>query len=162
MRKILKYATSPFSKYFDLSGRSNRLEFWYFTIMCVGIQILFKNISDVISVIFTFIILIPIFSLSVRRLHDQGRSLFFLIWSIIPTIIGLLLTIINIYRSLISAGLQDNVDIEAISGPVGGALKATAVGLIVSIVIYYITMSIRGSKGENKYGMPDKVDKLFD
>ncbi len=47
--------------------------------------------------------------------------------------IGLLGTVIGIYRALISIGLAGQADIGKIAGPVGEALIMTAIGLLVAV-----------------------------
>ena len=84
---------SFWTRYFDFQGRSSRSEFWwvqlFLFIVGFGGSFLagfFIFISPVITQLFYVIlllfqlgVLIPSIALSVRRLHDTGRSGFFLL-----------------------------------------------------------------------------------
>lgn len=56
-----------FKKYFDFEGRASRSEYWWFYL---GAYI----ISSVTLGIGGFILIIPLYSSCVRRLHDVNRS----------------------------------------------------------------------------------------
>lgn len=73
-----------FKKYFVFSGRASRSEFWWFYLFCI---VLFP------LGIFTFI---PHLAVTVRRLHDTGRSGFFLLIPIFFAFFGMVLASIAI------------------------------------------------------------------
>ena len=84
-------------KFFEFNGRASRSEFWYFVLfnLLVSIVILFLDIiifgEDLyvspLSDIYTLLIYIPSLALNVRRLHDVGKSGWWLL--IIITGIGI-------------------------------------------------------------------------
>lgn len=89
--------------YFNFSGRAQRKEFWLFMfvytvaiILSVVIDNLFFK-SDIetsnlpLTIIFSLVTFIPYFSVTVRRLHDIGKSGWFLLLGIIPLIGPLIL-----------------------------------------------------------------------
>ena len=93
---------SAFRNYVNFSGRSRRPEYWYFVLFLflVGIVtgladfgIFHTPESDIgpFSAIFVLATLIPSLSVAVRRLHDIGRSGWFLLLALIPVIGALLL-----------------------------------------------------------------------
>ena len=47
--------------------------------------------------------------------------------------VGLLGTVIGIYRALINIGLSGSASIDKVAGPVGEALIMTAIGLLVAV-----------------------------
>ena len=47
--------------------------------------------------------------------------------------VGLLGTVIGIYRALINIGIAGSASIDKVAGPVGGALIMTAIGLLVAV-----------------------------
>lgn len=83
--------------YAGFSGRSNRAEFWYFTLgnFIVGFVLGFIDgllqLSMVLSLLYFLAILIPSFAVSFRRLHDIGKSAWWLLIAFIPFIGGLVL-----------------------------------------------------------------------
>ena len=88
-----------FRKYFNFSGRARGSEFWYFTLFCILLNIV-ASILDVsiggyafedagpLATITSLVLFVPQLSVQVRRLHDTGKSAYWLLWGL--TIIGLL------------------------------------------------------------------------
>ena len=66
-----------FSKIITVDGRARRSEFWYFwlftVIIGVVLSLFFKEDSTIVGLV-NIIIYITTFSVSIRRLHDTGRS----------------------------------------------------------------------------------------
>lgn len=104
----MKYFITALKNYGKLSGRARRKEYWYFIlfnlIISFGIS-LFENIlyfsghggnirSNIplaapigyFSLIYFLFIITPSFTVSVRRLHDTGRSAWFLLLIFIPAV----------------------------------------------------------------------------
>lgn len=81
---ILEALKLFFRRYADFKGRSRRSEYWWATL---GISIIGAVISEVlgdISWIWSLAILVPTLSLSVRRLHDIGRSGWWYLIHLVP------------------------------------------------------------------------------
>ena len=97
-----------FKKYFDSMGRASRSEFWYFTLFCIIANFIAitlsailqgmtfddvlndeSNFLGIIDMIVYFILLIPMFTVTWRRMHDINRSGWWILITI--TIIGILL-----------------------------------------------------------------------
>ena len=81
-------------QYGDFNGRARRKEYWMFVLF----NIIFTGIATLISpklyAIYTLAVLIPNLAVSVRRLHDVGKSgwwqlLAFTIIGLIPLIVWL-------------------------------------------------------------------------
>ncbi|MDR2956525.1 MAG: DUF805 domain-containing protein [Prevotella sp.] len=80
--KVLKY------HYADFNGRARRKEYWMFTLVAAGILIticilatllspistILSNIIIISGVFFSLIIIIPSIALITRRMHDIGKS----------------------------------------------------------------------------------------
>ena len=92
---------SGFSKYFNVSSRSSRSEYWSFTIFVLLCSMIAATVDasflgvdpnasnyGPIQAIFAILTFIPSFTVSVRRLHDVNRSGWWLL--IVLTIIGIL------------------------------------------------------------------------
>ena len=62
--------------------------------------------------------------------------------------VGLLGTVIGIYRALINIGLAGSASIDKVAGPVGEALIMTAIGLLVAVpaVFAYNWLMARNKK----------------
>lgn len=87
--------TNVFKKTLDFKSRSRRKEYWMFILWTSIISVVLSIVELVLnleiapdlgllSTIFSLVILIPSISLSVRRLHDIGRTGWWLLLSFIP------------------------------------------------------------------------------
>lgn len=89
-----------FTRCFDFDGRSRRKEYWYMAIWfwifylaaLVSAVVLTGDALDAMTVIMpvigvaSFIALIPNLSLTVRRLHDIGKSGWNILWNMVPVV----------------------------------------------------------------------------
>jgi len=89
-------------KYFVLKSRSGRREFWTFFFCNLAIGIVFGILSgipgirilfSVVSGLFFLAILIPSFTVGIRRLHDTNRSGFWTFLAFIP-LVGVIILIV--------------------------------------------------------------------
>lgn len=80
-----------FKKSFQIKGRASKSEFWWFTLFYFIAIFLLVMINETLAIIFLLIILPASICVTVRRLHDQGKSGFFYFISIIPYVGGLIL-----------------------------------------------------------------------
>lgn len=84
--------------YAQFSGRSGRREFWYFILFQYSILFAFSLLGftvfgQILAILFFLFTLIPGLAVSVRRLHDIGRSGLWLLVVLVP-IFGLILLVI--------------------------------------------------------------------
>ena len=79
-------------KFAVFEGRARRSEYWYFHLFNIIAVVLLMVIESIIGSkgilvgIYTLAILIPSLAVSVRRLHDTGRSGWWLFISVVPVI----------------------------------------------------------------------------
>lgn len=87
--------------YVDFKGRATRTQFWMWQlwtfvlgiiIMLLG-QIVGENVSNIISTIISLALFLPSLSIAARRLHDIGRSGWWLLLYFLPVIGWLILFI---------------------------------------------------------------------
>ena len=82
-------------KFADFSGRARRKEYWMFLLFNVIVGIILNSIDlvgglyiagafGILNTIYVLASLIPVLAVSVRRLHDTGRSGWWLLISLIP------------------------------------------------------------------------------
>ena len=87
------------NKYADFNGRARRPEYWYFVLFnfligtAVGVVTGLIGI-DWLSYIYSVALLVPGIAVGVRRLHDIGKSGWWLLISFIPLIGGIWLIIL--------------------------------------------------------------------
>jgi uncharacterized membrane protein YhaH (DUF805 family) len=96
--EIKEWYLKPFEKFVEFSGRSRRKEFWTFVLVNFGITIILNGLESVIGLfgivatLFGLAILIPSIAVGVRRLHDTGRTGWWLLIGFFP-LIGLIVLI---------------------------------------------------------------------
>lgn len=98
-------------KYAVFSGRARRKEYWYFILFNILISIVLGIIDGVIGSfstkagmgllegIYTLSVLIPGIAVSVRRLHDTGRSGWWLLIVLVPLIGAIVLLVFMVQNS---------------------------------------------------------------
>ena len=139
-----------FSKYTVFSGRAQRSEFWWFFLFSV-VSSAIVGIVPVIGQIYPLVLLIPSLAVSARRLHDTGRSAWWLLLylaSILATGIG--------FAALVLA--------FAFSSDTGKYVAEWSVFLLafLALVSFFIALALLifcvlpGTVGPNRYG-PDPL-----
>lgn len=77
--------------YADFKGRASRRQFWMFALVYFLLSIVVGIIDgligmQIIGIIFTFALIVPILALTARRLHDIGRSGWWQLLGLVPFI----------------------------------------------------------------------------
>jgi uncharacterized membrane protein YhaH (DUF805 family) len=80
----MNYFTTVLKKYAVFTGRARRAEYWYFTLFSSIISIVLSGIgaamdTPLISSLYSFAVLIPSLAVAVRRVHDVGKSGWFIL-----------------------------------------------------------------------------------
>jgi uncharacterized membrane protein YhaH (DUF805 family) len=95
---MIDYYLTVFKRWLDFRGRSRRSEYWYYTLANLIVAILLVVVemilgiggddgaSGPLSLIYSLVTIVPGLSLSFRRLHDIGRSAWWLLLTFIPII----------------------------------------------------------------------------
>ena len=98
-------------KYVQFSGRARRSEYWYFTLVSFIISLVFALIDHLIGLksegkpisilgsLYGLAVFLPSLGVSIRRLHDTGRSGWWLLISFVPLIGGIVLLVFDIEDS---------------------------------------------------------------
>ena len=86
-------------KYFCFDGRAGRTEFWYWILVTFAVSLILSfipKIGGILVTIWGLGILLPSLGAYARRLHDLGKSAWFILIALIPVIGGLILLILCI------------------------------------------------------------------
>ena len=98
-------------KYIVFDGRARRKEYWYFVLFNIIISVVLSFVDNLIGTVnvdtgagmiggvYSLAVLIPGLAVSVRRLHDTGRSGWWLLLIFIPIIGWIALLVFNVQDS---------------------------------------------------------------
>ncbi|MGY1500069.1 DUF805 domain-containing protein [Streptomyces sp. QTS52] len=87
----MNYFLDVLKKYAVFSGRARRKEYWMFALFVAIISIVLAIIdaaigSQILTLLFSLAILLPGLGVGVRRLHDTGRSGWWILFGIVPLV----------------------------------------------------------------------------
>ena len=75
-----------FRKYVEFSGRASRPEYWWFILAYFVAAFVGGFIHEFVYYLVVLAFLLPLLAAGARRLHDVGRSAWFLLLGLIPVI----------------------------------------------------------------------------
>lgn len=118
------------SKYAVFSGRSRRAEYWYFVLFNLVISFILSMLDGVLGFwgdesigllggLFTLAMVIPGLAVGIRRLHDTGKSGWWILLALIP-IIGALVLIIFMIQDSQRGENKYGSDPKGVNGGVSG------------------------------------------
>ncbi len=140
-----------FSNYAVFSGRAQRSEFWWFFLFSV-VSSAVAGVVPVVGQIYPLVLLIPSLAVSARRLHDTGRSAWWLLlhlFSFLALGAGFVALVAVAFASESSNDENVFVVFAAI------ALVSFLIALGGSIVLL-VFFALPGTVGTNRYG-PDPL-----
>jgi len=87
-------------KYVEFSGRARRKEYWMFTLfnLIIALVLGFVDSSGVVGVIYALAVFLPSIAVSIRRLHDTGRSGWWMLLLLLPLIGAIVLLVFMIFE----------------------------------------------------------------
>lgn len=110
---FIEAVTSVAVNFLNFSGRARRSEYWYFFLFNFVVQLLLSRSSLIFDIllptkmalglarvlvsIYSLIVFLPALAVLVRRLHDTGKSGWYLLWNLLPGI-GTLIVVIRLLR----------------------------------------------------------------
>ncbi|PKM03872.1 MAG: DUF805 domain-containing protein [Gammaproteobacteria bacterium HGW-Gammaproteobacteria-6] len=83
-----------FSKYADFTGTASRPEYWWFFLFLVLGSLVAMALSFWLSMVFSLATIVPSLAAATRRLHDTGRSGWWLLISLVPLVGGIVLIVL--------------------------------------------------------------------
>lgn len=102
----MNWYLAVWKKFADFSGRARRKEYWLFVLfnLLVTVVLMFADNAlglfsqdvglGLLSGLYSLAVLIPSLSVAVRRLHDTGRSGWWILIGLVPCIGGLVLLVL--------------------------------------------------------------------
>jgi uncharacterized membrane protein YhaH (DUF805 family) len=142
----MEWATLPFKRYAEFTGRSRRKEYWMYTLLVICAAIVAYLVDSLLGLpkilavygplflLLELVVLVPSIAVGIRRLHDTNRSGWWLLICYGPALVSMLLPLVGI----VNLGLAMILSI------------VTLIGAIVLIIFFVL----EGTRGPNQYG-PD-------
>ena len=153
-------------KYADFNGRATRAEYWWWVLATVIFGMALGTLdafivsiidqewaSSPLTTIFHLAILLPNLAVSARRLHDIGKSGWWILVWFVLTVIGWIPVVVGLVVSLLRGALEGQLEANSfVPLIVGGAITLLlALALLLWIILW---MARQGESGPNRYG-PD-------
>ena len=111
-------------KYADFSGRARRSEYWWFVLAeIIALSILYglTRVSSIFLILYFIValaLIIPGLAVTVRRLHDTGKSGWFILLGLIPFVGGIIILIFTVQEGT-PGDNQYGPNPKAIAAPYG-------------------------------------------
>ena len=105
---LIDSVRSCFLKYVDFDGRAGRSEFWWFALFIFVVGTVVSAGGSIADTLWTFAIVLPALAVGARRLHDTGRSAWWLLLSLLP-VAGWIVLIVFFVQPSLPAAVQPGV-----------------------------------------------------
>lgn len=151
-----------FSKYATFTGRARRSEFWYWYLFTVIVG-LFTQLFGLfglgfVSTVVSLGLFIPNLAVSVRRLHDVGRSGWWLLVSVIPCVVMITSLVAMLGDMLVPVAMGESYSPEALASMMSDSAGPVVVYLLslfaalVGVVMLIVWFAKDSQAGVNQYG----------
>lgn len=94
-------------KYTEFTGRARRMEYWMFSLVNFVIYLVIafvlgvvsQKLSAVLLVLYALAVLLPSIAVTIRRLHDTGRTGWWILIGLVPAVGGIILLVFMVLDS---------------------------------------------------------------
>jgi len=148
---------SGLRNYARFRGRSTRSEFWWFTLFTVIVQAATSG-YDALNGIVSLALLLPSIAVHVRRLHDTGRTGWWVLWPVVGFAFALAGFIVFAVSTAFDIVNPDEWDPQtAFEGASAWAIGLVGIGLLAGVVTSIVNLVFllqRGDANMNRFGPP--------
>ena len=170
MMEPMESIKTCFKKFFDFTGRARRSEYWWFFLFCIIVSSVFSFVGGILPVLsyvgfcISALLLIPSCSVQTRRLHDTGRSGWWVVvqMALLLTFYGSMGYMFMPYAEQMM-NITDNMEMANVfmdimeQNTAAVAVFFISALLLVIVTIILIVFSVLDSHWtENKYGPSPK------
>ena len=152
---------NAFKKCFVIEGRASRRDYWMFILFNFIFFIALIILSKIISLIYLglgilillipwflycFIVIIPSFTLTIRRFHDINKSGLWFLINFIPIVGGVWLLVLMLKKGDLSDNQYGPVPIKTTSNYKKITKKIIKITIIILFIVFIMNAFIKGSK----------------
>lgn len=137
---------------FSFEGRTRRSHFWIGWLICLGVGVVTGWIP-LIGFIISLLLIWPNLAITVKRLHDMGKSGWFAIIPWVATVLGVIIGFTTVgISALTNASALEREDPFAVFALIGPAFGAFAFVMLVNLG-FLIWIGVTDSQpGDNRFG----------
>lgn len=162
----MKHYLKAIHNYANFSGRASRSDYWYFILFNAIFAIIASFLDKILGfslvspkldpsgmqpalsygyiyVIYALAVFIPGLSVTVRRLHDVGKSGWWYVGFMVYTVIVAIILMVTLVGSMVGGTMGTSFPIAAV---------VAVFTLLAAGVWFLILMCTKGNPGENKWG----------
>ena len=137
---------------FSFEGRTRRSHFWIGWLICFGAGFV-AGLIPIIGQLISIALIWPNLAISVKRLHDMGKSGWLVVIPWVASIIGGIVAVSMMGVSALSnASALEDGDPAAIMALLGPAMGIVGVVLLVCLGFLLWIGLAEGQPGDNRYG----------
>ena len=150
---------SCFRQYVGFSGRAPRSEYWLWVLFCGVVSALLHGLEGgaaqgtpgPIGSAWSLATFLPGLAVAVRRLHDTGRSGWWLVLpAVVMTVLGLAVGAVLVEMQGVGGTITPSV--AAAMSPRLVALLFSAAAWLVVVGLFLVWFCTRGTAGPNRFG----------
>lgn len=149
---------SALSKYATFAGRARRSEFWWFYLFTVLVSVVTSIIDLALSTVVYEVgivgtlaglaLLLPSLAVTARRLHDTGRSGWWILLPAVPLVATVVLAVLTLSATAVTDGAE-----------AATLAMLMFVGLLIAVaasIVLIVFLCLDSNPGPNAYGPPPK------
>lgn len=160
---FIQAVQSALGSYATFSGRSRRSEYWWFYLFTVIVSIVSAGIDALLNMVFDngfgvvglvagLALLLPTWAVTVRRLHDTGRTGWWVLLPLVPTLALVVMGFVAVFVLVLNFGGSDASLTWLVTVPILVLVLLT----IASLIVLLVFLCQDSEAGPNKYGLSPK------
>jgi uncharacterized membrane protein YhaH (DUF805 family) len=163
---FMQAVRSVLSKYATFSGRARRAEYWWFYLLTIlvalatslvdaALNTAFNNEIGIVGTITSLALLLPSLAVTARRLHDTGRTGWWMLLPVVPLIATLVVGSVAVFAAVFST-TADDAPLAAVTV----LLVACVLTTLAASITLLVFLCLDSKPGPNRYGPSPKQPPL--
>ncbi len=162
-KDIISAYKNALTNYFNFSGRTSRYDYWAFILMNTivelaigGLVVVSVQLMNFVSFLYSLFIIIPMMTISFRRLHDINKSGWLLTGPSLALLGIVIIFTYNMYMEIYNVSVEQFLLSNKFS--IGLLIVFGILGYFIYLLYLFC---LNGDKSENRFGKPIKEDDIY-